>query len=258
MLILLVFILGLVVGSFLNVVVLRLKNGSSITFDRSRCVLCKHLLSPLDLLPLASFFLLHGRCRYCHKQISWQYPIVEFLTGLLFVLAWIKFQPSIWDTALTLAFGCLLVVIAVYDFKYYTILDKLVLPAFGLILLLNLYTDLVHGYALKNSTTILGLLGSLIVSGFFLVQYVLSKGKWIGFGDVKLGLFLGSLLGFSGSLLLLFLSYVSGGIVALGLLKFGKKSLSSPVPFGIFLAFSAIVTMLYGEEIIRWYLKLIL
>lgn len=235
-----IFILGLIVGSFLNAVIHRLHSGETIFFDRSRCVFCHAELAARDLVPLLSFLFLKGRCRYCHKPISWQYPIVELVTAVSFSLSWITDHGS-W---INFIFISILIIVAVYDFKHYLILDKVVLPAFVLAATYNLFIGQFWA----------GILGSAILAGFFALQYLLSRGRWIGFGDVKFGLFLGSLVGWQLSLVLLFIAYVSGAVIGLGLIATGKKTFVSQIPFGTILSLSAIIVMLYGEQILARYL----
>jgi len=210
---------------------------------------CGHELNALDLIPLLSFVLLAGRCRYCKKKISWQYPIIELATAISFVLLAQNYGLRITDYGflVNLVFICFLVVVAVYDFKHYLILDKVVFPAFVLSLIWNVYT----GHLVS------GLLGSALVAGFFGAQYIFSKGRWIGFGDVKLGLFLGSLFGVKLSLIMLLLAYLLGAVVGLSLLADGRKNLNSKLPFGVFLSASAIIMLIYGPRISDWYLRLI-
>ncbi len=139
--------------------------------------------------------------------------------------------------------------IAVFDFKHYLILDKVVFPALGLSILFNL----THGW----QALMVGLLSGLAVAGFFLLQYWFSRGRWIGLGDVKLGLFLGSLAGWPLSILLLFLAYCLGAVVGIALILAGRKHLGSKLPFGVFLSVSAIIIMLVGKPLMAWYLRLI-
>lgn len=249
MTLLFIFIFGLIVGSFLNAVIFRLASGESFLFSRSHCRNCKKELQAKDLVPLLSFFYLRGRCRYCSEKLSWQYPLVELLCGGLFVLLSVKFQMVFgWDFLLTLILICFLIVIGIFDLKYYLILDKVVFPAVVLAVIRNI---------LLHHDPIMGLVAGFGVAGFFLLQYQVSGGKWIGLGDVKLGLFLGNLAGWPQSLLVLMLAYFSGAVVGIVLMVMGRKQLSSKLPFGIFLSLSAIIVMLAGDPIMQWYLRLI-
>ena len=131
MTLLFIFLFGLIVGSFLNAAIYRLHTGESILFERSHCPNCKHELAAVDLVPVFSFILLGGKCRYCAHPISWQYPVVEILTAIVFV--WLAISAQMQFASVTfipkIIFACLLIVIGVFDYKYYLILDKVVYPA---------------------------------------------------------------------------------------------------------------------------------
>jgi leader peptidase (prepilin peptidase) / N-methyltransferase len=251
------FIIGLVVGSFLNVVINRLKLKESLG-GRSHCPHCKHQLEALDLVPLFSYLMLAGKCRYCGKPISWQYPAVEAFTALAFALAWIKFQGFGLDLFFTWILASFFIVIAVYDLKHFLILDKVVFPGLIVAVIYALIRDFGSDCGIAWScATISGLLGAAIIAGFFYLQHLISRGKWIGFGDVKFGLMLGFASGFPLCILLLFISYVAGALVGILLILTGRKQATSKLPFGTFLGLGAIATMLYGAPILNWYLELI-
>jgi len=256
-----VILFGLAIGSFLNVVIYRLHENKSIVHGRSFCPCCQHTLSFFDLIPVFSFIFLRGKCRYCQKKISWQYPAVELATAILFALAYLNYfhlsgfprsynllYLSVGQLFADLFFLSVLLVVFVYDLKHYLILDMVVLPAAAL----ALATNLLLGMAWQSL-----LLGAAVASGFFLLQYAISRGKWIGFGDVKLGLLLGFLLGWPQILVCLFLAYILGGLVGLGLIFSGRKGIKSELPFGTFLSVAAVVTMLWGDQILNWYLRAI-
>ncbi|OGE80636.1 MAG: hypothetical protein A2660_00815 [Candidatus Doudnabacteria bacterium RIFCSPHIGHO2_01_FULL_45_18] len=261
MTLIIIFVLGLVVGSFLNVVVYRLHSGESVVFKRSHCPKCGHELAVLDLIPVVSFIWLNRSCRYCQTKISWQYPLIELTTAILFVLLAQNFQFSIFNFQFwyLLTVICFLIVIAVFDYKHYLILDKVIFPALALVTVWNIFLDLTTHYSLltTHSHFVSGLEGALLVSGFFGLQYFVSRGRWIGFGDVKFGLLLGSLFGFKLSLIFLLVSYAIGGAFGLILIVFGGKKLGSKLPFGVFLSASAIIMMLYGLKLTNWYFKLL-
>ena len=249
MTILFIFVLGLIVGSFLNAVIHRLHSGESVVSDRSRCVHCHHVLTSADLIPIFSFVWLGGKCRYCQKPISWQYPIIELTTAVTIVLLAqnFEFRISNFEFWYQVVFASTLIVIGVFDFKHYLILDRVVYPALGLAIV----------WSIVNGHLVNSLLGAITISGFFALQYFISRGRWIGFGDVKFGLFLGMLFGVKLGLTMLFISYLLGAFVGLGLILAGRKNLGSRLPFGSFLAISAIITMLYGPALLGWYLGLI-
>ena len=257
--IILTFVFGLIIGSFLNAVIYRLHSGQSIANDRSICPHCKHQLNVLDLVPLLSFLFLLGKCRYCRAKISWQYPLVEFITGLSFALLGLRFafnfqSIELWFSAV---FICFFVVIAVYDFKHFLILDKVLLPATVLAIARVLYLSVIsHNFSLRSP--IAGsIFGIIIVAGFFATQYYISKGAWIGFGDVKFGVLLGLIFGVGLSLMTLMVAYFAGAVVGVGLVVAGRKEISGKMPFGTFLAISATIILIYGPGILSFYLKLI-
>lgn len=259
----LIFIFGLLVGSFLNAVIHRLSSGQSILEKSSRCPRCGHELHWIDLIPLLSFFLLRGRCRYCGKPISWQYPVVELTTAIVFVIIYYKFlvstppffPPQAWGGVrgevellfFQLIFASFLIVIFVYDLKHYLILDKVLLPA--------VISALGYDIWFKNFQA--GLWGAGLLAGFFALLYLVSRGRWIGAGDIKLAVFLGFLVPYPATLALFFLAYLAGAIVSVGLLAAGGKKLTDRIPFGTFLTFAAFVAMLWGEELVGWYFGLI-
>lgn len=214
-----VFIFGLCIGSFLNCVIYRLEQKKKIT-GRSFCPHCKHTLSWQDLFPIFSFLFLKGKCRHCHEKISIQYPLVELATGLIFIL--IFNQYSMLDTLYLLIISCFLIIIFIYDLKHYLIPDKILFPAIIIALIYNLI----------NLQHILNNLWAVIVaSGFLLIIFLISKGRAMGFGDVKLAVLMGLLLGMPDVLVALFLAFFFGAIIGLILMAFKKKSLKSEIPF---------------------------
>ena len=259
-----IFIFGLFIGSFLNVIICRLGTKESIIRSRSHCPKCGALLKWSDLIPLVSFLIQKGKCRYCGKKISWQYPLVELATGLLFLFVVLK-SPLATGGSYSIATGffaslrmtmimeplffllviCFLLVIFVYDLKHYLIPDKIVYPAI-IITLLNLGAKLLRIEEL-SSQIYTPLLAALLSSGFFLFLVLISKGKWLGLGDVKLAGLMGLILGWPNILLALFLAFMSGAIVGITLIVAGKKTMKSQIPFGPFLAGATLVIIIFGD-----------
>lgn len=247
------FIFGLIIGSFLNAVVYRMRKSQSLS-GFSACPYCKHRLRAVDLVPIFSFLFLGGRCRYCHRSISRQYPLVELACGLAFLL--ITMSAPVETGAMNFqlvfllffqfGFASFLVLIFTYDYLYYLIPDLFI---FGGALSALLYRLLYPGVSLSD-----GLGGILLVSGFFAILYLISSGRWIGLGDVKLGIFLGMLLGLRLSGVMLALSYFSGAIIGVFLILLQRKTVKGVLPFGTFLSASSLVTLLWGESIFWWYL----
>jgi prepilin signal peptidase PulO-like enzyme (type II secretory pathway) len=259
MLIFILFILGLIVGSFLNAVIFRLHAGESFWGGHSHCMHCKHELGPKDLVPVLSFALLGGKCRYCHKKLSWQYPAVELLTAIVFAAFGFHYGGFAWSLIRDLFFVGVFIVIGVYDLKHYLILDRVLVPNLIIATVAAISFDVVRhcGVTSIHCQTGGGILSGLLVAGFFYLQYVLSRGKWIGLGDVKLAFLFGMVLGWPLALVGLFIAYLAGAAVGLGLIAAGKKHLSSRVPFGAFLAAAVVITLLYGPRLLSWYLTTI-
>lgn len=248
------FLFGLIIGSFLNALIWRLHTGEGM-WSRSHCPRCHGQIAWYDNIPLLSFLILGGRCRHCHQRISWQYPAVEFSTGVLFALAFWKTAGIYLTTDPQFLFVfrdffliSVMTVIFIYDLRWYLILDRVTVPAFMILLGLNLYL----GLNWQN------LLLSVIIGGsFFLIQFVVSDGKWIGGGDIRLGALMGASLGYPGVLTALFIAYILGSVVGLSMIALGKKQWGSKVPFGTFLAMATIIALFWGERLVDWYWNLL-
>lgn len=271
------FLIGLSVGSFLNCLIYRLHKGETFWQGRSYCPKCKHKLGVLDLIPVFSFIFLRGKCRYCHQKIFWQYPLVELATAILFTVASYRLLAidhqilnAEWSIPKEVRnqmflfrdwfFISVLLLIFIYDLKYYLIPDKIILPAIIVVLTFDI---ILSYYVLKYCQNFEGLnfgnlfcldipiilnflLAAVVGGGFFLVQFLLSKGRWIGGGDIRLGLLMGLMLGWPGIFLALFLAYIIGAIVGVGLIITKKKGWQSQVPFGPFLTGATIFILLFG------------
>lgn len=252
---LLLFVLGLSLGSFVNAFVWRWHNGKDWVKGRSECVHCHHVLAPLDLVPVFSWLFLRGKCRYCRKKIEAS-PVVELTLPGLYLLSYF-FWPVPLEGAGLIAFVFWLVMLvifvalAVYDLKWFILPNKMVFTLTGLaalqVLIISIYE--------KDWRIALGAgLGVLAVSGIFYVLFQLSRGNWIGGGDVKLGVPLGLLAGgLLEGFLLLFAASIAGMIAALPLILQGKAHRKTQLPFGPFLIVGLIVVVLFGERIINWY-----
>ena len=211
------------------------------------------MIALYDNIPILSFIFLRGKCRHCKTGISLQYPIVEFITGLLFVIIFfVNHQLPVTNYQLSISLfrdlfiTSVLIIIFVQDLKWYIVLDKIILPATLVAFLINLFL----GLSFRSL-----LLAMFIAGGFFLLQFVISKGKWIGGGDIRLGLFMGASLGFPEILIALFLAYILGSFIGIFLIIIGKKKMSSKLPFGTFLAPATLITLFCGDKILEWYLS---
>lgn len=247
-----IFVFGLLIGSFLNCFIWRIYKEETI-LGRSYCPKCKKQLKWFENIPVFSFIFLKGRCSSCRKKISWQYPVVELLTGFLFLLAFhfsLDSEFFILSLFFKLFFVSLMVIIFVFDLRWFLIPVQVLIFSSIIFFFLNLY----FGFSLWQI-----LLSTLIGASFFGIQYVLTRGRGLGEGDIWLGAFLGLAFPSLANLtLLLFLTYLIGGLVAIFLIIFGFKKIGSKIPLGIFLSTAAIITLFWSDRIISWYLSLIL
>jgi prepilin signal peptidase PulO-like enzyme (type II secretory pathway) len=250
--------LGLVFGSFVNALVWRLHEGRDWVHERSECVHCHHTLAAKDLVPVLSWLMLRGKCRYCHKPISAQYPVVEALTALLFVASYTYWPYSLQGVFLQIVFGLWLVLLVglmallVYDIRWMLLPNKLVFPLTGVAAAMQLIS--IANDSRGWHMLIVVALAVLVGGGIFYVIFQLSKGKWIGGGDVKLGFLLGLIVGTAEkSLEFIFLAGLLGSLVSLPLLASKKIKRNSVIPFGPFLIVAAIIVELFGDIIFHWY-----
>jgi prepilin signal peptidase PulO-like enzyme (type II secretory pathway) len=261
--------MGIIIGSFLNCLIWRSYAGESALKGRSYCPKCRHKLAWADLVPVASFLFLGARCRYCKKPISWQYPAVELATGALFVAAALEFAPEVFLGGLSiisfielLAYWVVLsalVVIFVADLRWYFIPDGALVSGIAAMALLRGVQFIQSGYVFGHYdfqillNPLLSLFGA---AAFFLAIFLLSRGKWIGFGDVKYALLMGLALGFPDVLIALFLANFFGAIIGLALIAAGKKNMKSEIPFGPFLVGGTLIALFFSDSIIGWYLSI--
>lgn len=247
---LLIFIFGLIIGSFLNVVILRLNTGRSIVNGRSKCSRCDRTLLWHELIPVVSFLRLGGKCRTCRASLSFQYPFVELITGILFVILYSKIilgggiALMQWVTlAFAMTITALLIVITVYDLRHKIIPDKIVFPFIGLSFVAALWTIFFGA-----PTAVVGILlaGPGLAAPFFLLWFF-SQGRAMGFGDVKLALGIGWLVGGVASAAVFLLSFWIGAAVGLLLLASSKvHSLKSEVPFAPFLIVALLIVWVWN------------
>jgi len=264
-----VFAVGAAVGSFLNVVVFRLENEQRIIKDRSKCPHCRHVLAWYDLIPIFSFLFLLGKCRYCSRNISAQYPLVETSTGILFVLVVnhgldsttsIMQRPEIAISVLyTLFIASSLVVLFVYDLRHYIIPDEIVYPAICVSFVYKLFESLSFDYlnlgAGISEFVSYFLIPAIAAGAFFYIIVITTKGRGMGGGDVKFAFLIGLVLGWPATALALFFSFVFGSTAGIILVLINKKNMKSTIPFGPFLVLGTFVALFFGREIMGWYWK---
>lgn len=272
MIIIVLVVVGLCLGSFVNALVWRIheqetltskksskkaQNDLSITTGRSMCPNCKHELKAKDLVPLFSWLSLKGKCRYCHKPISWQYPVVELITAILFKISYMFWpvdivgpQVAVFVIWLILLVGYMALI--VYDLKWMILPNRIVYPLSaiaGIMAVIQISISPSPVRALINTV-----LAVAVGGGIFYLLYQLSDGKWIGGGDVKLGWLLGLVAGTPArSLLIIFLAGLLGSLVSLPLIATGKLKRTTVIPFGPFLIVAAFIVQLSGASILHWY-----
>lgn len=283
-----IFISGCFFGSFLKLTADRTVNGGSIVFGRSKCEFCKVYLKPLNLIPVFSYIFQKGKCSSCGSKLSFSYPLSEVLTGLMFVLVsyFLDILNNFNSTSL-LYFIFVLIVVSFYmimifsDIKYLIIPDKVVYSAIIFVfafLTISLLVDLRTTYLdvmnnplgkyliqagfLKNQIIFLlknyfiNIFSSLGISLFFLSLIILTKGKGMGGGDVKLGFLIGLFNGFPYNILGIFLGFVIGSVFSVAMILFKRKTMKDIIPFGPFLIAGSLVSLFFGTHIINWYFGL--
>ncbi len=240
------FILGLIVGSFLNVCIYRIPRGESLIHPYSHCPRCKRDIRFYDNIPIISFIILRGRCRHCKEIIPWRYPIVEFINGIGYPAILWRFGFTA-EAAIYFILFSTLVVISFIDLDHQIIPDLITLPGIPLGFLL---ASTVLPAGIKNS-----LIGILLGGGLLYLVAFISRGG-MGGGDIKLMAMIGAFLGWKDVLLTIFVGSLLGSVVGIFLMVSKGKGRKHPVPFGPFLSLGTIVSIFWGKEIIWWYLNL--
>ena len=237
-----VVLFGLIIGSFLNVLIDRLPKGQNVLWGRSHCDYCKRILRWYELIPVFSFLFQRGRCVRCKKTLSMQYPLIEAFTAVGFGLLYMVFGQSLAAYISSLIIFCSLVVIFVADFKYQIIPDSMI--ASGIVgtflwLFLRVPFSAFPGYIFSGAGA----------GGFFYLLWRATKGRGMGFGDVKLALFLGLLLGYPGIIASLYIAFLTGAAVGVILIFAGGKTLKSKIAFGPFMVLGAVGTLVLYKHI---------
>jgi len=247
--IVLIFILGLIVGSFSNVCIYRIPRNESIVYPASHCPKCRSNISPKDNIPLLSYILLKGRCRNCKSKISIQYPVVEFLTGFIYLIIYLIYGLSI-QTLIYIILSSALIIIAFIDLNEQIVPDVISLPGIVLGLILSFFVSYI---SFVNSA-----LGVLVGGGIILIiglaGSAIFKKEAMGGGDVKLAAMIGAFLGWRYIIISLFLGFFLGALAGIILILSKIKSREDVVPFGPFIVLGSLITLLWGEKIISWYI----
>ena len=236
---------GLAIGSFLNVVIVRLPERRSLWRPGSACPGCGAAIAWYDNIPVLSFLALGGRCRACRMAISWRYPIIELLTGVAFLFAYIEFGPTGRFLTAALLLSVLIAVTAI-DLRFQIIPDAITLPGILVGVLANLGTG--------ATPWLDSVVGVLVGGGVFFV-IILVQPAGMGGGDMKLGAMLGAFLGWKVLCFSLFVAVIAGGALAIVLLATGLRGRKDPVPFGPFLALGGATGLFWGERVVAWYVR---
>ncbi len=248
----LLFLIGLFIGSFFNVCIYRIPTEQSIVFPPSHCTSCGHRLKVLDLIPVISYMFLKGKCRYCGSRISVQYPLIEFLTGALYLVLYLHFGLT-WQLLIGIVLVSLLLIITVIDIKHMIIPDELVV--FGLVSAVIFQLT-----GISPIGFISAIFGTLLGGGVFLLIALFSmlilKKEGMGGGDIKLMAMIGALTGWKATLLTIVLSVYLGGLLGGALLLLKAKRRGDYIPYGPFIAMATVISLLWGENIISWWLGL--
>ncbi len=247
--IVLIFILGLIVGSFSNVCIYRIPRNESIIYPASHCPKCRSNISPKDNIPLLSYILLKGRCRNCKSKISIQYPIVELLTGLIYLIIYLTYGLSI-QSLIYIILSSALLIIAFIDLNEQIVPDVISLPGIVIGFILSFFVP----YILFINSALGVLVGGGIILIIGLAGSVIFKKEAMGGGDVKLAAMIGAFLGWRYIIISLFLGFILGALAGIFLILSKIKSREDAIPFGPFIVLGSFITLLWGEKIISWYI----
>ena len=246
--VILIFILGLIVGSFSNVCIYRIPRNESIIYPASHCPKCSTTIRPRDNVPLLSYIILKGRCRNCGSKISIQYPLVELLTGIIYLIIYLIYGLSI-QSLIYIILSSALIIIAFIDLNEQIVPDVISLPGIGAGLILSFFVPYI---SFINS--VLGVfVGGGIILIIGLVGSAIFKKEAMGGGDVKLAAMVGAFLGWKYVILALFLGFFIGALAGIFLVLSKIKNREDMVPFGPFIALGSFITILCGEKILVWY-----
>jgi leader peptidase (prepilin peptidase)/N-methyltransferase len=243
-----IFLFGLLFGSFFNVCIYRIPREESIAYPPSHCTSCSTRLKPLDLIPVLSYLFLGRKCRYCGEKISSRYAIIEALTGVVFLLIYLKYGLT-FVTLKYITLACFLIVIGMIDFDT---TDVYSVTTYGGIAvgIISIAAGYYLGYEVKTY-----ILGAVLAGGVIAAIILLTRG--MGWGDFEICLMCGLYIGMGNSLVMLMLSFIIGAVSGVILILTKKKSRKDYIPFGPYIAIAAIITMLVGDKIIQWYLSFI-
>lgn len=250
-----VFITGLIFGSFFNVCIFRIQKGESISYPPSHCTSCNNRLKWYDLIPVLSYIFLKGKCRYCKEKISLRYPAVELITGILFYLVYFKYGLTVL-TIKFIVFISILIIIGMIDFDTTDVYVSTTLTGavFGIVFIL------VDVYFKNSITTYVlgGILGGGVITLIIIGSKIIIGTEGMGWGDAEICLVVGLFLGLKLTIVMLMISFVLGGIIGVVLIAMKIKTREDYIPFGPFIVLAAIITTFFGQDIISYYLNMII
>ncbi len=241
-------IFGLVIGSFLNVCIYRIPRGLSIVTPGSSCPGCGHMITPLENIPVLSFLVLRGKCRQCKTKISWRYPLVEILTAVLFYMTYLKTGFNI-DFVLYLTVVASFIAIAFIDYDTLRIPDIFLIPGF----ITGLTFTILYGWF----DYLIGGVGLIVFFlGVRVMGKVLFRKEAMGLGDVKLAGIIGFFLGWQNGLVAVFMAFIIASLFSLLLISGSRIKFGKAIPFGPFLSIGTMISLLYGDFLVNWYVQL--
>ncbi|MCT8976311.1 prepilin peptidase [Clostridium sp. CX1] len=240
-----IMIFGFIIGSFLNVCIYRIPKGQSIAYPPSHCTNCDREIKWYDLVPIFSYiFLLKGKCRHCGEKISIRYPVIEFITGVLYLVIYIKYGLTL-TTLKYIAFITILIVVGIIDLDTTDVYFSTTIV--GVVLALSFIAA--SGYLYSDFKQYI--YGGLLGGGVIALIIVLTKG--MGWGDAEICLYSGLFLGLKLTIVMLFFSFIFGSVISLILIALKKKNRKDYIPFGPFIALAAVFTVFFGDKILLWY-----
>ncbi len=243
-------LLGLVIGSYLNVVIYRLPRRLSTVLPRSRCPRCRAAIRAWDNVPVLSYLLLRGRCRHCGVTISWRYPLIEIVTGLCFVASYHRFETP-FDAAAGAAFCAAMIALAMIDLDHYLLPDAITLPGIAIGLGLQPWLS----WSTPVDAVVGALFGAAVLTAVSWAWYLVKGTHGMGLGDVKMLAMIGAFLGWQGAAVTLLLASLSGALTGAALMLARRLEMKSKLPFGFFLALGAVLTLFFGRQVLTAYLE---
>ncbi|MDP4143036.1 MAG: prepilin peptidase [Bacillota bacterium] len=247
-------ILGLLIGSFLNVCIFRIPKEQSISYPPSHCMKCGNRIKPYDLIPVVSYIFLKGKCRYCGEKISMRYPLVELTTGLLYLAVYINYGLTL-NFIKYIVLISILIVIGMIDFDTTDVYSSTTKTGiiFAIIFIIIDYL-LTYNF---QAAIVNYILGGVLGGGLIFLIILATRGKGMGEGDAEICLLCGLFLGLKMTGVMLMLSFILGGVIGIILLITKKKSRKDYIPFGPFIALGCILTIFFGQGILNWYLAML-